>query len=61
MAIFIGENIVCALEAGSGNARKGSLMYLRPSKAHFYFSERGNDGRKSQRKTTRIRDLLDLH
>jgi len=40
MAIFIGEKSVCALEAGSGNARKGSLVYLRPSKAHFVYNDR---------------------
>jgi hypothetical protein len=30
------EDLFCALEAGSGNARKGHFMSLRPSKAHFY-------------------------
>ena len=31
------EDLFRALEAGSGNARKGPFMSLRPSKAHFYF------------------------
>jgi hypothetical protein len=34
------ENLFCVLEAGSGNARKGPFMSLRPSKAHFYLYDR---------------------